>query len=352
MSALNGFTFIQPKMLLLAAGLPLLALLIWWGTQARKKAIVRFSEPSLFQMLNPTLVLKGKTSWLRPVLLLTALVLILLGLARPGGNPVFVKQEIGEKGVDIMLMIDLSSSMAATDLNPDRLSATKAAVRSFLDQLHHDRVGLIAFAGVPSLQAPLTQDYRTAKMMIDILSTNFLPVEGTAIGTALDFAINKISPSRRKGAVIVLLTDGENTKGPSPNEAIAKAKKAGIIIYTIGVGTAQGAKIPNGTDENGRPRFKMYHGEPVVTKLDEALLKEMAKQTGGHYYAADSSDALMQAYARIGRLTKKEISEKKTRAVYQEYYGWVIGPALLLLMIELIMGRRSKWFVREQKGKA
>ncbi len=351
MSVLSGFTFIEPKMLLFAAGLPGLAGLIWWGARSRKKAIARFSEPTLFQTLNPTLRLKGKTSVLRPALMLGALMLVVLGLARPGGHPIFVEQEIGEKGVDIMLMIDLSSSMAATDLKPDRLSATKAAVRAFLDQLQHDRVGLTVFAGVPSLQAPLTQDYRTAKMMIDILSTNFMPVDGTAIGTALDFAVNKISPSRRKGAVIVLLTDGENTKGPSPNEAIAHAKKEGVIIYTIGIGTAQGAKIPDGTDERGQGRFKMYRGEPVVTKLDEALLKEMAKQTGGQYYSADSNNALMQAYNEIRRLTKKEISEKKTKAVYQEYYVWVIGPALLMLMLEMVMGRRSKWFFKHDKSK-
>jgi len=346
---MKGLIFIDPVMLWLLAGVPLFFLLRWWESRRQKRAMARFSDVAIFKMLNPTLQIVGRNSGLRLLLLLLAVILLVLALARPGGNPIFVEQEVTQKGVDIMLLIDLSSSMRAIDLTPNRMQATKAAVKYFINQISNDRVGLVVFAGSVSLQSPLTQDYRTAKMMIDIISTNFLPVDGTAIGDAIKFALDKIGKKNRKNAVMILLTDGENTKGMAPLDALREAKAAGTRIYTIGVGTTEGAKIPDGEDENGNPQFKMYMGQPVITKLDESLLRRIAKDTGGKYFPAATNESLMSAYAEISRLTKTEHTEKKKKPVYQELYIWPSLAALLLIVLEIFFGRRSAWFSSRKK---
>lgn len=347
---MNGLTFIDPHWLWLLAGLPVYAFLRWWEATRRRKAISRFSDAGLFKMLNPTLAAGGRQGIFRLLLSITALALIMLAVARPGGNPTWVEQERSQKGLDIMLMLDLSSSMKATDISPTRLQAAKSAIKSFIDRLQTDRIGLVVFAGSVSLQSPLTLDYRTAKMMIDIVGTDFLPVDGTAIGDALLFALDKVESESRKNAVFILLTDGENTKGKPPVDALTKLREAGTRVYTIGLGTPEGAKIPDGVDDKGNPKFKTYLGEPVVTKLDTQLLERIAQETGGRYFAAETSQALQNAYGEISRLTKVEHTEKKKTAVYQEYYAWPAAAGLLLLLIEALLTMRTAW-LRKRAGK-
>jgi Ca-activated chloride channel homolog len=346
---MNGFAFIEPTMLWLLAIVPVYFLLRWLEVRKQKRAMERFSDVGIFKMLNPTLQVVGRFGALRLSLLGVAILLLVLSIARPGGNPVFVEQEVTQKGVDIMLLVDLSSSMRATDLKPDRMHATKEAVKYFVDQITNDRVGLVVFAGSVSLQSPLTQDYRTAKMMIDIVSTNFLPVGGTAIGDALKFTLERIGKENQKKAVMILLTDGENTKGELPLDVVKEIQKAGTRVYTIGVGTPEGAKIPDGEDEKGIAKFKMYHGKPVITKLDEELLEKIAKDTGGKFYPAASNDSLMKAYSDISRLAKTEHTEKKKKAVYQELYVWPSLLALLLVLMDIFLGRRSQWWPSRKK---
>jgi Ca-activated chloride channel homolog len=340
---MSGITFIDPQWLWLLVGLPLYAWLRWWEASRRRRAQARFSDLGLFKLLNPTLAFGGRLGGLRLLLTVTALALIILAVARPGGNPTWVEQEKSQKGLDIMLLLDLSASMKATDISPTRMQAAKTALKSFIDRMETDRIGLVIFAGSVSMQSPLTLDYRTAKMMIDIVGTDFLPVDGTAIGDALQYALEKIEPEARKSAVLILLTDGENTKGKPPVEVVTKIREAGTRVYTIGLGTPEGAKIPDGVDEKGNPKFKTYLGEAVVTKLDPQLLERIAQETGGKYFSADTSEALQQAYTEISRLTKTEHTEKKKTAVYQEYYAWPASTGLMLLLLEVLLAMRTAW---------
>jgi len=187
-------------------------------------------------------------------------------------------------------------------------------------------------------------------MMMDIINTDFLPVDGTAIGDAINFCLEKMGKENQRNAVIVLVTDGENTHGSDPEQALKKAKEAGTKIFTIGIGTPGGAQIPDGVDEKGQPRVKMYHGEPVVTKLDEEFLKKVATETGGTYYSTQSSQALLQAYTDISRLTKMAHTEKKKKMKYQEFYLWLALPALGLLVPELFYGYLLVW-LRARKAR-
>ncbi|MBN1596191.1 VWA domain-containing protein [candidate division FCPU426 bacterium] len=347
---MSKLTFLQPVMLWFLAGVPVYFLLRWWDGRRQQRAMARFSDVGIFKMLNPTLQVVGRHAWLRLLLLFGAVLFLVLSLARPGGDPVFVEEEVTQKGLEIMLLIDLSSSMRATDLTPNRMEATKEAVKFFVNQISNDRVGLVVFAGSVALQSPMTQDYRTAKMMIDIVSTNFLPVDGTAIGDALKYALERIGKENRKNAVIILLTDGENTKGKAPLEVLPEITEAGTRIYAIGVGTPEGTMIPDGEDENGKPKYKMYMGQPVITKLDEPLLERLAKDTGGKYYSAATNDSLMRAYEDISRLTKTEHTEKKKKPIYKEFYVWTALTALLLLLVESFMGRRTAWLPSLKRG--
>jgi Ca-activated chloride channel family protein len=308
--------------------------------------MAKFSDEKLFRFLNPTLVAK-KSGLLGQGFFLLGILLIILSLARPGGNPQFQEEEVDQKGVDIMLLVDLSSSMKATDLAPSRIQATKTALKNFIDKISNDRIGLVVFAGMAALQSPLTQDYRTAKMMVDIINTDFLPLDGTAIGDAINHAMEKIGKDNQKTAVLVLLTDGENTKGADPMEAAKKAKTAGTKIFTIGVGTDNGGKIPETKSPSG---FKQYMGQDVVSKLDKDLLQKIAQETGGKSFLADTSQSLMQAYAQISGLTKTEHREKKKKVKYQEYYIWLAIPGLFLLLVDLYINRRSSWWARKAKA--
>lgn len=350
MEFIAKLTLIEPRALWGFAGVALFALLAFWALARRRSALQRFSDTRLLNQLNPDLRLGQRGFMLQWLVLVLALSCLVLALARPGGNPQLTEEEVSEKGIDIQLLVDCSASMKATDIAPSRMQATKAALKQFIDLLSTDRVGLVIFAGVVSLQSPLTLDYRTAKMMLDIISTDFLPVDGTALGDALKFGLQKIGKETRPHAVMILLTDGENTRGTPPVEVLPEIKEAGTRVYTIGVGTAKGAKIEDGLDAKGRPKFKTYMGQPVVTKLDESLLQRIAQDTGGKYFAANTAQGLMSAYAEISRMTKTEHKEKKKKVKYQEYYMYPAALALALLLWQSFLGRRASWGFRRRKS--
>lgn len=336
---MNGLTWLNPQGFWLGAAALAFVLLRVLELGRRRRARAAFAEPGLFGQMNPG-VDAGRFAGARLAAFALALGLLTLAAARPAGHPEPVAEEAALAGVDIMLAVDLSSSMKATDLAPSRMQAAKEALKDFIGRLTTDRVGLTVFAGSVSLQSPLTLDYRTAKMMVDIINTDFLPVDGTALGDALTFALEKIGKENLKGAVVVLLTDGENTRGKEPLAAAAEAKAAGVRIYTVGIGTPGGAQIPDGADEAGRPKFKMYQGRPVVTKLDEETLKQIAETTGGQYFLAQSRQGLQSAYEQISRLTKTEHKEKKTSFKYREYYVWPLLAGLLLLLFDTLAAVR------------
>ncbi|MCK5218298.1 VWA domain-containing protein [bacterium] len=338
---MKGLTLLAPDMLWLFLLLPVFAMLQWRGNQQRLRNRERFCDPGLFRDLNPILWQSKIGVITAQGVFLMAVGFIVLGLCRPAGNPRWEKEVLVRRGVDIMLLVDLSASMKATDLKPSRMQAVKTAVKYFINQLSNDRVGLTIFAGSVSLQSPLTMDYGTVKMMVDIINTDFMPKDGTALGSAINFALEKIDEHRRKNAVMILLTDGENTCGQSPPDAATKARQAGTRIFTIGVGTPEGAMIPEGVDKQGNPVYKRRKGEPVITRLDTGLLRDIATQTKGKYYAAETHQALQDAYTDISRLTKTGHTEKVKKIKYQEYYVWFVLLSFILLLTAI--GLEQKW---------
>ncbi len=338
---MKELTLLAPNMLWLFLLVPVFVMLQWRENRQRLRSRERFSDPGLFKGLNPGWGQSNLRTGMALGAYLTAVGFLILGLCRPAGNPRWEEETLVRQGVDIMLLVDLSASMKATDIKPNRMQAVKTAVKHFIDKLSNDRVGLTIFAGSVSLQSPLTMDYGTVKMMVDIINTDFLPKDGTALGSAIDFALKKINEHKRKNTVMILLTDGENTCGQSPQDAAARAQQAGTRIFTIGVGTPEGAMIPEGVDNRRNPVYKRHKGGPVITRLDVGLLQEIAAQTKGRYYAAETYQALLNAYSDISCLTKTEHTEKSKKMKYQEYYAGVILLSLLLLLTAI--GLEQKW---------
>ena len=243
------------------------------------------------------------------------IILIIIGLARPR-----IIQSLQEKSievVDIVLVIDISSSMLATDFKPNRLEVVKKTAKNFIEKRDGDRLGILVFAGESFIQCPLTVDHDVLLSLMDEISVAQQSFDGTAIGMAIANATNRLRKSTAKSKVMILLSDGSNNAGElDPNTAADLANQFGIKIYTIGAGTNQDVSFIPG---------RGY----IRNEIDEKTLQSIAKQTGGAYFRATNNQALEEIYSTIDELERTEV-EIKVYTQYQELYGWLFIPALLL----------------------
>lgn len=282
---------------------------------------------------------RGIASWC----VLAAFACAAVALARPQGEPIEMREDA--VGLNVLCVLDVSASMRATDLAPDRMMAAKTALRSFVEQLQGERAGLLLFAGTTAVQCPLTDDYATFLYLLERVEAGAVSPDGTAIGDAIRDCLRRAAKQPSGSTVVVLATDGENTKGEDPNAAAAAAEIAHVPIYTIGIGTPGGAKIPVGHDFLGRPIFLQYQGQDVVTKLDTGLLENIAHRTGARSYRARSSAELADAYSDIRKRTRVLLPGRR-HVQYDELYGGWVAAAIGLLLLEtilLLLGRRAAW---------
>lgn len=327
--------FANPQLLWLLFALPLVMLL---RSRRGPRAAVRYASTDLVREV-------GRTSrsrfgrWL-PFARLPALALLIVALARPqlGSRTTSVKAS----GVDVVLALDTSGSMASLDLTldgkpADRLSVVKSVVAKFVDRRPNDRIGMIAFAGVPYLVSPVTLDHDWVQRNLERVQLGTIQ-DGTAIGSALSAAVNRLRSSDAHSKIVVLLTDGQNNAGKvSPELAAEAAAALGIRVYTIGVGTEGTAPMPV-TDEHGRRRIVM-----AQTDVDEKTLIQIAKATGGEFFRATDTASLKAIYAHIDSL------EKTTREVdhtehHEEELAWLLVPGAALLVLELALA--ATWLRR------
>jgi Ca-activated chloride channel family protein len=324
--------------------IPVLILVYWLAMRSRNKSIKGFAELPLFQKIASESSVAKKN--LKFILELLALLLLIGAMIDPeiGSH----EETVERKGSDIVIALDVSNSMNAQDITPSRLENAKQAVERLINQLDGDRIGLVVFAGQPYTQLPITTDYAAAKMFLEEINTGMAPVQGTAIGSAIDMSTNLLTnqtaSSVGRNKAIILITDGENFE----DDAIRAAKDAagqGIIIHTIAMGSEQGAPIP--VYQNGQPvgYMKDRDGNTVITKLNLDLLQQVALTTGGTCVRATSSDAgLDNILAQIRKMGKKLIASKVYRD-YDEQFEFFIIPALLLLLIDLFIAeRKTKWY--------
>jgi len=324
--------FAHPAYLLLFWLIPVLVCFFIYAFRKKDKLIKLFCGEALSAELVPT-VRRGRQK-LKAALLLGALCLLIGALMQPRWG--FQWEDITRKGIDVMVAIDVSQSMLAEDIKPNRLERAKRKVYDLCQMLEGDRIGLIAFAGTSFVQCPLTLDYGAFKMFLDYLDPDLIPVPGTAIGDAIRTAIKSFNSRERTAKALIIITDGEDHES-KPLEAAQEAKKEGVRIFTIGVGQEGGAPIPL---KDGSGGFKKdERGDLVLSKLDETTLEKIALDTGGSYVRSVTGDMDLNKIYKDdirGSMEKKELrSTRKKR--WEERCQWFVCAALVLLGLEFFM---------------
>jgi len=331
-------TFGSPVYLYGLILVPLSLLFLIWADRRRRRAIARMGEPQLIARLSLDVNTRGRK--VKAGLWLSALALLLVSLARPQWGE--TRQNVTEKGVQVMVVLDTSKSMLVEDVKPDRLTRAKMDISELMNRLNGDEVGLTVFSGASFTLFPLTSDYNTALSFLDIAQPGIVSRPGTSIGDAIRTALLGFDEARTSQKVIVLMTDGEDD--PSAMDAAAKeAAKAGAMIYTIGFGSNKGDVIPE-YDEQGQliGVKKDRSGQTVVSALNEKALRDIASITGGQYYPAMTNGSELDALAAdLNRLQKGDIQQHESVTRHEQFI-WFLAPALLLLIsAELIPDRKS-----------
>ncbi|PYT33905.1 MAG: hypothetical protein DMF52_14495 [Acidobacteria bacterium] len=269
-----------------------------------------------------------------------AALFLILALARPQWGAKL--ETVTRRGVDVIVAVDTSLSMLAEDVKPNRMAQARAAVGSFMDLLRGDRVGLVAFAGTSYVACPLTLDYTAARMFVDVLDVDLIPVQGTAIADAIQTATAAFRPGERRYKVLVLITDGEDHEGNVAAAAGAAAAE-GITIYTVGVGSPGGEPIPL---RNARGDIIGYKEDrehrKVTSRLGETDLETVALATGGRYFRSTPEGLeLHRVYEEISRMDQRTLSGR-TMSAYEERYQFPLGTAILFLLVEAALGERRR----------
>jgi Ca-activated chloride channel family protein len=316
--------------------IPAFILLYFFISVLRKRALRSYGDLEIVQRLFPD-ISTAKRVW-KLVFFCLAFACLVIGIVNPQAGTKL--EEVKRKGGDLMICLDVSNSMNAEDLSPSRLERAKHAISKLVDKLDGDRLGIIVFGGEAYVQLPITTDYSAAKMFLESISTDMVPTQGTAIGKAISKALESFGKDEGKNKAILVITDGENHE----DDAIAAAETAaerGIVIHTIGMGSADGAPIPlyRGNVREGFRKDK--DGNTVVTKLNEQALKEIAAAGNGIYIRASNADAgLNNVLSEIDKLEKKQF-ESKMYSDYEDRFQWFISAALLFLLIETFLSERK-----------
>jgi Ca-activated chloride channel family protein len=325
--------FAQAQYLFLILLIPFFFLIQALVIKLRTRRIRKFGDEALVRQLMPS-ASKSKT-WLRLVFFSIAFFFFVIALARPQIGAKLKEHET--KGAEIMVVLDVSNSMLAEDYTPNRLDRAKLAISRLVDKLREDRIGLIVFAGNAFVQLPITTDYVSAKMFMGSISTESVPIQGTAIGEAINTALRSFSAQSEKSRAIIVITDGENHED-DPVAAAKQAAEMGARVFTIGVGSPEGKPIPMDGE-----LLKDKDGNIVVTRLDEAVLQEVAAAGNGVYVRAGNSEFGLNPI--IDDIRKME-DEKYSSIVFEEYdeqFMYFMGIALFFFVIEMLIGeRRSK----------
>ena len=326
--------FAQPKYLMLLLLIPVFFVIQALVLKFRAKRIRRFGDQALVEKLMPSYS-KAKV-WLRLSLFAIAFMFFILGISRPQMGAIL--KEHKTRGAEVMVVLDVSNSMLAQDYSPNRLERAKLAISRMVDKLRDDRIGLIVFAGNSFVQLPITTDYVSAKMFLSSISTESVPIQGTAMGEAISTALRSFSAQSDKSRAIIVITDGENHED-DPVAAARQAAELGVRVFTIGVGSPQGTMIPMGDGEYLEDR----EGNPVVTRLDEKVLQEVAEAGKGLYvHAGNREFGLDPVIEEISRMDDEEYNS----IVFEEYdelYMYFLAVAFFFLVLEMLIGdRRSK----------
>ncbi len=329
------FRFANPVFLYLLLLLPVLILLYIINEIRKKRALKRLGNTALVNTLVPEM--SRSRPVIKFILQLFAVTAGIIMLARPQFGSKL--EDVKKQGVEVIIALDVSNSMLAEDIQPDRLTRAKQAISRLVDNMDNDRIGLIVFAGDAYTQIPITTDYVSAKMFLSTISPDVVPKQGTAIGAAIDLGIRSFTPGDTKSKAMIIITDGENHED-DPVKSAEEAAKAGIVIYTIGIGSTEGVPIPMVV--NGKKDFlKDASGNTVITKLDEDVLKKIAMAANGTYVRASNSNiGLDEIFSQIKKMKKQEL-ESTMYTEYNDQFQIFAAIVLFLIIVDFIIMERK-----------
>jgi len=321
-------------------GLIPLFLLMVYSSKWKRKAFKSFGEGLVKKGLIP---FYSKTREnLKLLLIFLCITSMIIGISNPQIGTKM--EEVKREGVDLMIALDLSNSMLAEDIKPNRLERARQAISRLIDKLEGDRIGLIVFAGDAYVQLPITTDYSAAKLFLSTVNTSIIPSQGTAVGKAIDLSIRSFDMENGQNKAIIIITDGENHEDDALEQAKLTNEK-GVIVHTLGMGLSKGGPIPiyNKYGNNIGYR-KDKEGNTIISKLNEQMLQEIASAGGGTYVRANNTQAGLSAlFSEINKMEKKEIGTM-VFTDYKDRFQLFLSIAFLLLFFDLILlSRKNKW---------
>ena len=333
------FRFAHPDFLYLLFLLPALVAFYVYAMIVKKKAIKKYGNPTLLAELMPEV--STKRQHLKFWLLFGAITMVIFIIAGPqfGSKLETVKRQ----GVEIMVCLDVSNSMLAEDVSPNRLDKAKQMLSRLTDGFTNDKVGLIVFAGDAYVQLPITTDYVSANMFINSVSTNMVPTQGTAIGSAIDMALESFTPDTKTGRAIIVITDGENFEDDAV-ESAARAADAGVIVDIIGLGTASGAPIL--IDRNKGVYMTDSQGQQVITALNAAEAQKIAKAGKGIYVSGNSSNAIGDINSQLDTLAKTDFMRTTFSPASEQFPAFAVLALILLIIDALTPTRKITWLTK------
>ena len=320
--------------------IPLIAIGLYFYNRWQKKSIEKFGDENLVKELMQNHSKARKN--IKNTLFIFSIAFLIIGISNPQIGTKM--EEVKREGVDLMIAIDLSHSMMAQDIKPNRLERAKQAISRLIDKLEGDRIGLVVFAGEAYVQLPITTDYSAAKLFLSTVNTSIIPTQGTKIGNAIDLCVKSFDQENNQNKAIIIITDGEN----HDEEAISSAKIAqeqNIYIHTLGMGLTKGGPIPIYNKYGSTSEFrKDREGNIIITKLNEKILKEIAQTGMGTYIRANNSKSgLSVLFDEINKMEKKEIGTM-IFTNYKDRFQIFIGISLVLLILNLIiLQRKNNW---------
>ncbi|HWP81346.1 MAG TPA: VWA domain-containing protein [Bacteroidota bacterium] len=329
--------FANPALLWWLLLIPVGAVFHIFVQRIQQRKLSALVNQQLWHALIPDLSIAKRA--IKSSLFLAALALVILAAARPQVGTRL--EEIKREGIDMFVALDVSMSMKAEDIRPNRLEKAKRDVSTLLKKLQGDRVGLIVFAGEAFVQFPLTADYSAADLFLSAVDVDAVPVPGTMIASAIELALQSFPTDVPSQKAIVVVSDGENTEGDVLG-AVQRAKEMGVRVYTVGMGTLEGAPIPVYDGYGNRVDYKRDRaGSIVLTRLDESMLQQIAAATGGSYHrAASGGDEIDAIFNELASLEKAEFGTMQVTG-YEDQYQYPLALALILLLVELLIGERK-----------
>ncbi len=339
----NVLRFEHPEYLYWLIVIPVLVIIYILFRLAQKRRFERFAKIEMRDALVPSH--SNRRAHLKFVVFILMVACIILALANlQSGSKM---EEVKREGIDLYIAVDVSNSMNAEDIVPSRLERSKQAINKLISEMRGDRLGIIVFADKAYVQLPITTDYSAARMFLSTINTSLVASQGTAIAEAINLAV-KSFPDETHSKAIVIISDGEDHENDAAVKAAQEAAKKGVHIYTIGMGLAEGAPIPEYNRYGQQTGYrKDRNGNTIITRLDEQMLQKIASAGNGIYVRANNSNVgLEKIYEDISKLDKTEI-EAKVFTDYEDQFQWFVAAAIILLVIEVLISSGKRGWERK-----